>query len=126
MRAYASCSSGSSGATVYTPPSGKALIVKSTTLSFYGGTSGSDNYAYLYGDGIFVGGLESANVADNHSSELGNGLYVSGAVTVTCASTGTYLATMTGYVVPSSFIPPAAAGQSARTGPHFTKAGKEY
>ena len=125
VKAEGSCSSGNNGSTVYTPPNGKALIVTSANLTFFNATAGNDNYAYLE-SGIYFAGVENADTAGTNSATLGNGYYSTSPITIVCGASGTYLASITGYLVPSTVAPAPAAQQASRSGPAVTKNGRTF
>ena len=100
--------------TIYNIPAEKSLILKSVNMSFYGGTSGADNYTYIYDAGTtisFITGFDDPNTAGAHYSELGSGWYLTSGDSLQIRSVAGADVSMSteysieGYLVPSTAVP---------------------
>jgi hypothetical protein len=110
----------------YTVPTGKILLIKAITWTFYNNTTGNNNYLYLYdGAGNLLTNFEGLTVAANMTEDFpapvvahAGGMYYDyndGGI-----GTGGYLY-IQGYLVPSSVVPAAGTPESAQ---QFVKSGK--
>lgn len=130
VRLSSTCLAGSNNLT-YSPPSGKAMVIRAVDFAFYEGKSGSDNYVYLL-DNIFgfVAGVDSPDPTGSKNSNLGNGIYVKNgeSLSLECANPGVYMVTIAGYLVPSNAVPALATseavGQSVHSASPLMKNGK--
>lgn len=126
VRINGECLDGSSNIT-YTPSTGKALIVKSVYINFFGGVTSSDNYVYLITNSArkYIVGIDNSDVSGTQSIDLGNGYYTynSEGLTLECSTTGEFFVTITGYLVPASIAPQTDPGQSVPA-PMIMKGGK--
>jgi hypothetical protein len=104
--------------TVYTVPAGYAFILKSANMSFFNGTSGSDNWTYFY-DGTsdtWVTGFDDPNTVGAHYSTLGSGYYFHSGDIVTYYSTVNTEYSLEGYLVPANAVPAVEAPQQIKVG----------
>lgn len=108
-----------SSSIIYTVPAGKALILKTINMSYYGGVSGNDNYAYVAGPNGFIGGFDDTNPDGAHVTNLGSGYYLHSGDTISVsASNGANTNFITeysieGYLVPSAAVPALGTPESA-------------
>lgn len=98
---------------IYTVPVGRALILKSANLSYYGGAAGADNYAYFKTSGNFITGYDQPNTSGVLSSNLGSGYYIHSGDTISYYSTTDIAFSLEGYLVPATAVPLAGTPQSA-------------
>jgi hypothetical protein len=108
--AYSSTSCGN----MYTVPTGKALIIKSATINYYLGTSGTDNYVYLETPIQQIVGFDSAGAVDERNFSLGSGVIVHSNIVISCVKSNSYsIISIQGYLVPSGAVPALGTQEAA-------------
>ena len=113
---------------IYTVPGGKALILKSVTMSYYNGVAGNDNYIYFYDSAnignSYVAGMDDVNLAGNSTVTLGNGWFLhsgdiikyqsfNGNVSPGASQMATVFS-LEGYLAPSGAVPAVASFEASQ------------
>lgn len=103
----------------YTVPAGKALILKSASISYYNGAAGADNYAYFYAgtsanpNRNYITGFDDSSAANAHFPSFGSGFYAHSGDTLSFFSSVITQFSFQGYLVPASAVPAAGTAAAA-------------
>ena len=115
--------------TIYTIPSGKALLIKSVSSVYFGNTEGNALYSYLYDPSTsIIYNFEGAHVADSISAVLDPGIVVHTGTLSLLAGGGSNTTTLRtyiqGYLIPAAVAPAAAlAAASASEASQIVRSG---
>jgi hypothetical protein len=119
---------GDSLKTIYTPPAGKALIIKSAHFSYLKNTGRRSIHLEIRENGNALMGFETVEVAGTKSAAFEPGIVLHGGAQLKMLflswdgpSSAVGYVSLQGYLVPSFAVPPAGSAQAAeelvQTGP---------